>query len=73
MQQHYGIDLGDRELLRARSWRWLRVRITGLLQIESRLSRALAPRRSISAKGAADGARGPVRSRPSDAMAFGNE
>lgn len=26
-----GIDVGDRVLMRARSWRWLRTRILGLL------------------------------------------
>jgi hypothetical protein len=40
----YGIDLDDRELLRARSWRWLRARIIGLLDLpESRLYRILNP------------------------------
>jgi hypothetical protein len=29
--QDVGIDLGDRTMLRTRSWRWLRVRILGLL------------------------------------------
>jgi hypothetical protein len=40
----YGIDLGDRELLRARTWRWLRVRIIGLMDDSgSRLYRILNP------------------------------
>ncbi|ARX85625.1 hypothetical protein SMD44_05089 [Streptomyces alboflavus] len=39
----YGVDVGDRRLMRARSWRWLRVRIFGLLSAESRLSRHFAP------------------------------
>jgi hypothetical protein len=29
--------------MRARSWRWLRVRIRGLLTTDSRLSRAFQP------------------------------
>lgn len=43
MHEVYGIDLGDRELLRARSWRWLSNRILGLLSTESRLKRKLFP------------------------------
>ncbi|ROO51080.1 hypothetical protein EDC02_5944 [Micromonospora sp. Llam0] len=43
LHQHYGIDADDRALMRARSWRWLQARITGLLSIESRLQRALSP------------------------------
>lgn len=39
----YGIDVEDRELMRSRSWRWLEVRITGLLAADTRLYRALAP------------------------------
>ncbi len=40
----YGIDLGDRELLKARTWRWLRVRILGLVDdTNSRLFRMLNP------------------------------
>ena len=40
----YGIDLDDRELLRARTWRWLRARIVGLLDDhQSRLYRILNP------------------------------
>jgi hypothetical protein len=30
-------------LLQARTWRWLRVRIGGLLAADTRLARALAP------------------------------
>jgi hypothetical protein len=39
----YGIDLGEPDLLRARSWRWLRARIIGLLSADTRITRALAP------------------------------
>ncbi|MFI6266161.1 hypothetical protein [Micromonospora sp. NPDC051006] len=39
----YGVDVEDRDLMRARSWRWLETRITGLLFADSRLRRALAP------------------------------
>ncbi|MEV0444504.1 hypothetical protein AB0I84_29185 [Streptomyces spectabilis] len=43
MHEVYGIDLGDPHLMRARSWRWLRVRVLGLLSADSRLARHLAP------------------------------
>ncbi|TGB03325.1 hypothetical protein E2651_25375 [Streptomyces sp. MZ04] len=43
LHEIYGLDVGDRRLMRARSWRWLRVRILGLLSAESRLSRHFAP------------------------------
>ncbi|TBO59898.1 hypothetical protein EYS09_09770 [Streptomyces kasugaensis] len=43
LHEIYGVDLSDRALLRARSWRWLRVRILALLSAESRLARALTP------------------------------
>ncbi|MFD9789622.1 hypothetical protein ACFWXK_01600 [Streptomyces sp. NPDC059070] len=43
LHEHYGIDLGAPGLLRARSWRWLRVRILALLSVESRLARVLTP------------------------------
>jgi hypothetical protein len=40
----YGIDLDDRDLLRARTWRWLKARILGLLdEPDSRLYRTLIP------------------------------
>jgi len=39
----YGIDVEDRDLMRSRSWRWLKARITGLLAADTRLHRALAP------------------------------
>lgn len=38
----YGVDV-ESGILRARSWRWLRTRIVGLLSCDSRLARALAP------------------------------
>lgn len=41
MHQLYGVDLGDRELLRSRSWRWFKVRLVGLVSTECRLSLAL--------------------------------
>jgi hypothetical protein len=43
LQQQYGIDVEDRALMRGRTWRWLRLRIVGLLNTDSRLHRALAP------------------------------
>lgn len=44
LHQHYGIDLGDRKLLRRRSWPWLRLRILGLVsEPGTRLQRALRP------------------------------
>ncbi|MCP3799740.1 hypothetical protein NLX83_10770 [Allokutzneria sp. A3M-2-11 16] len=41
----YGVDV-ESGILRARSWRWLRVRVVGLLSCESRLARALSPAKS---------------------------
>jgi hypothetical protein len=43
LHEVYGIDLSAPGLLRERSWRWLRVRILGLLSTEGRLSRHFAP------------------------------
>ncbi|WP_214317039.1 hypothetical protein [Nonomuraea sediminis] len=43
MHEVFGIDLGEPSLLRARSWRWLRTRLHGLLTCDSRLARALDP------------------------------
>lgn len=43
LHSEYGIDVDDRDLLRRRTWRWLRIRILGLLAADTRLSRALAP------------------------------
>jgi len=45
MQEHYGLDLADPELLDRRSGRWLSVRILGLLSAESRLHCVLFPRK----------------------------
>ncbi|MFD3574777.1 hypothetical protein [Streptomyces sp. NPDC058644] len=39
----YGIDLDAPGLMQDRTWRWLRIRILGLLSAESRLSRHFAP------------------------------
>lgn len=43
LHEIYGIDAGDPALLQARSWRWLRTRILGLLSAESRLARVFNP------------------------------
>lgn len=43
LQSEYNIDVDDRDLMRAKSWRWLEVRIQGLLAADTRLQRALAP------------------------------
>ncbi|MFB7900204.1 hypothetical protein ACFC1B_28235 [Streptomyces xiamenensis] len=44
MHEVYGIDLSAPGLLAGRSWRWLRLRIAGLLSAEgSRLGRRFAP------------------------------
>ncbi|QRV32101.1 hypothetical protein I6J39_17000 [Streptomyces californicus] len=42
-QQTYGIDLDTPGLMRARSWRWLKTRIYGLLSAETRINRHFAP------------------------------
>lgn len=39
----YGVDVGDTALMAARSWRWLRVRVLGLLSADTRLARAFTP------------------------------
>jgi len=39
----YGIDLDEPGLLKARSWRWLRTRLFGLLTADTRVARALDP------------------------------
>ncbi|MEV6297856.1 hypothetical protein AB0M02_00450 [Actinoplanes sp. NPDC051861] len=41
LHERYGVDVEDRALMRARSWRWLQTRILGLLSVQSRLRRAL--------------------------------
>ncbi|MFF3353386.1 hypothetical protein ACFYWN_12175 [Streptomyces sp. NPDC002917] len=43
LHEFYGVDVGAPGLLAARSWRWLRVRILGLLSADSRLSRLNTP------------------------------
>ena len=43
LHERFGIDTGDRELLRSRPWSWLRLRISSLLAVESRLVAALRP------------------------------
>lgn len=44
LQQTYGIDLSDKELLLARPWPWLRARIAALVsEPGTRLQRALRP------------------------------
>ncbi|MGA5509354.1 hypothetical protein [Streptomyces umbrinus] len=43
MHEIYGVDVGAPGLLQARSWRWLRVRILGLLSADSRIQRLLNP------------------------------
>ncbi|QHF99035.1 hypothetical protein DEH18_33445 [Streptomyces sp. NHF165] len=43
LHETYGIDLGAPGVLRSRSWRWLRLRILGLMSADSRLARHLAP------------------------------
>jgi hypothetical protein len=42
-QQVYSIDLGEERLLRRRSWRWMQLRLFGLLSTEGRVQRALNP------------------------------
>jgi hypothetical protein len=39
----YSIDLAEPGLLAARSWRWLFIRLVGLISTESRIQRALNP------------------------------
>lgn len=46
LHSEYGIDAGDPELLHTRSWRWLRIRILGLLSTDSRLGRHFEPKKS---------------------------
>ncbi|RLL70308.1 hypothetical protein D7M15_09090 [Streptomyces sp. Z26] len=42
LHAEYGIDVGS-GILRARTWRWLRVRIAGLLTADTRVARHFAP------------------------------
>lgn len=41
--QVYGIDLGEPGLLDRRSWRWITLRLHGLLSTKSRVQRVLNP------------------------------
>ncbi|URC17937.1 tail assembly chaperone [Streptomyces phage AxeJC] len=50
LHQVYGIDT-DSGVLRERSWRWLRARITGLLSAECRVYRHFAPPPTTGQKG----------------------
>ncbi|WP_336214380.1 hypothetical protein [Nonomuraea sp. LPB2021202275-12-8] len=43
LHECYGLDLDAPGLLTSRTWRWLRIRIFGLLKAETRIARALAP------------------------------
>jgi hypothetical protein len=43
LHEVYGVDIGAPGLLDARSWRWLRVRILGLLSADSRIQRLFDP------------------------------
>ncbi|MEU9141712.1 hypothetical protein AB0D33_38230 [Streptomyces sp. NPDC048404] len=43
LHETYGVDVCTPGLLEARSWRWLRVRIFGLLSADSRINRHLFP------------------------------
>lgn len=42
-QQIYGIDLSTPGLLRSRTWRWMTLRLVGLLSTEGRIQRVLNP------------------------------
>lgn len=44
LHETFGVDMGDRALLRSRSWPWLRARIAALVSTPgTRLQRALRP------------------------------
>ncbi|MFD4880008.1 hypothetical protein ACFWOB_42520 [Streptomyces sp. NPDC058420] len=43
LHEVYGVDVGAPGLLDERSWRWLRVRIFGLLSADSRIQRLFNP------------------------------
>ncbi|MCX5362874.1 hypothetical protein OG864_29690 [Streptomyces sp. NBC_00124] len=43
LHEVYGVDVGAPGLLDERSWRWLRLRILGLLSADSRIQRLLFP------------------------------
>ena len=55
LHQEYQVDVEDRALMRARSWRWLETRILGLLSVHSRLARALRPKPEEAPDGAEAG------------------
>lgn len=40
--QDSGVDVGDDALMSARSWRWLKTRVTGLLSGDTRTQRYFA-------------------------------
>lgn len=42
-QQVYGIDLSTPGLLQSRTWRWMTMRMRGLLSTEGRIQRVLNP------------------------------
>lgn len=42
-QEIYGIDLAEPGLLTSRTWRWMVVRMNGLLSTEGRIQRVLNP------------------------------
>ncbi len=46
LHEVFGIDIGDEELMRSRSWRWLQLRVIALLSTESRLRRKLFPEKN---------------------------
>lgn len=43
LHEVYGIDVGEPGLLDSRSWRWLRLRVLGLLSADSRINRLINP------------------------------
>lgn len=43
LQDVYGIDVSDPAIRHGRTWRWLQVRILGLLSVDSRLYRHFKP------------------------------
>lgn len=47
LHERYGLDVETPGLLESRTWRWLRVRISGLLACESRLHNKLNPPKDI--------------------------
>jgi hypothetical protein len=43
LHEVYGVDIETPGLLDTRTWRWLRVRVLGLLSADSRINRLLYP------------------------------